>query len=471
MEQRELNILLVCPSNEGWGKSATRGIYYPGGILAVGSRVKDVMPNWNVSLVDGELHRINDLEKMLATTDFHILGLSANTNNYQNCLRLAQNGKEKGATIVLGGPHATAVPLQILKNRSYIDAVIVHDGEDAFSEYLVSYSQNNPKLSNIQNLFYRTTNGEIKSNNVILPTEPPRFDELDFSLLPLQSYWIEHKKEFPNISEKFIQGFTHVGCTWRSMSGGCKFCDIPYPQNNYVPPGRFWRDIRNISRELGIKSMKDYGDCLTGNVERVRALLDAQPKDLKNFEFSCYARSKEVNEEMADMLRDLNVRYAYVGFDSGSNRMLQSMRQGYLVHHNYEAAERLTQRGINITGSLIVGSAGETEETLTETETFAQNLVQNSRVTQLHCSILNVTPGSPYGTQLRQKYPSLFQEDTWDILETSKLWIKTFCSAPYEAIVATAQRINALNPTGQKTGRLRYLGFIKGDKYEKPSIC
>lgn len=472
IEQKNFNIALICPSNEGWGESATRGIYYHGGILAVGSRVKDVMPQWNVTLIDGELCKISELEQRLQNADFHILGLSTNTNNYQNCLKLAQLGKENGATIVLGGPHATAVPIQVLKNRPYIDAIIVHDGESAFLEYLIRCSQNSLDFSNIRNLFWRASGKEIKSNRVTLPTEPPRFDELDFSLFPLHSYWIEHKKEFPDISEKFIQGFTHIGCTWRSRSGGCKFCDIPYPQNNYVPPGRFWRDIRNVQRELEIESMKDYGDCLTGNAERVRALLDARPKDLENFEFSCYARSKEVNEEMADMLRDLNVRYAYVGFDSGSNRMLQSMRQGYSVSHNYEAAERLTQRGINITGSLIVGSAEETEETLVETETFAHKLIKNFRVTQLHCSILNVTPGSPYGTQLRQKYPSLFQEDTWDILETSKLWIKNFCSTSYEAIAATAKRINALNPSKKRTGRLRYFGFTKGgEKHERQSIC
>ncbi len=468
---REKSIVLVCPSNEGWGESATRGIYYPGGILAVGSHVKDFFPSWSVTLFDGELSTMNELEQKLASHDFDVLGLSANTNNYQNCLRLAKLSKEKGASIVLGGPHATAIQKQILKNRSFVDAVVVHDGEAAFLEYVSRHAQRSCDFSDIHNLLWRDKQGEIKQNTLVLPTDPPRFDELDFSLLPLQSYWAEHKKEFPDISERFVQGFTHVGCTWRSRSGGCKFCDIPYPRNNYVPPGRFWRDVRNARRELGVCSMKDYGDCLTGNPERVKALLDARPSELNDFQFSCYARSKEIDETMVDMLRDLNVRYAYVGFDSGSNKMLQSMRQGYTVKANYEAAERLAQHGINISGSLIVGSAGETDETLAETESFAQELVKNPRLTQLHCSILNVTPGSPFGAEICQHYPFLFQEDTWDVLETSKLWITTLCHASYENIITTVYRINALNPTAQKTGRYRRLGFTYRGEYEKSSVC
>lgn len=456
-KSKDLNIVLVCPSNEGWGKSHTYGIYYPGGILAVGSKIKDFMPFWNIKIYDGELYKLSDLENILSKLDIDILGLSANTNNYQNCLYLGKRAKERGVKkVLLGGPHITAVPTQILKNRDFIDAVIVHDGERAFLEYLLRFNSGSADFSGIENLFWKDFDGEIKRNKIILPMDPPRFDDQDYSLINLSSYWKEHEKEFPDICPQFIQGFTHVGCVWRSTSGGCKFCDIPYPKNSYVPPGRFWREISGAKKLLGIKSMKDYGDCLTGNPERVRALIDARPRHLDDFEFSCYARSKEVNDLMADMLKNLNVRYAYVGFDSGSNKMLNSMRQGYSVGFNYKAAEKLTKRNINITGSLILGSEGESEETIIETEKFAHNIL-NYNVTQLNCAILNITPGSPFGTQLKEKYLYLKEDDVWDVFELSKLWIDTYCKVPYETIEKAARKINDLNPSSRK----RYFGFVK----------
>ena len=454
-----MRVGLACPSNEGWGKSHTKGIYYPGGIVAVGSRVSDFMPTWDVTLLDGELLSMSDLEDRIRQSDFDVLGLSANTNNYQNCLRLAQSAKDSGVErVVLGGPHATAVPAQILRNRAFIDAVIVHDGEDAFLGYLRRLGANKKDFAGIQNLYWRDERREIKENRVVLPAQPPRFDDLDFTLIDLEPYWEQHAQEFPEISSHFVQGFTHVGCTWRTKTGGCRFCDIPYPDNGYVPPGRFWREVDSVKEHLDIESMKDYGDCITGNPERVKALLDARPAHLKDFEFSCYARSVEIDEKMADMLQALNVRYAYVGFDSGSNKMLASMRQGYLAKHNLDAAKRLAKRGINIMGSLIVGAEGESEETLKETEEFAEGLVSGKqRVTQLNCGVLNVTPGSPYGLQLKERFPALKEDDVWDIFETSKLWISTYCKAPYDQIVETAKRITSLNPSQRK----RNLGYIE----------
>jgi len=71
---------LICPTNF-YGGSATRGIYYPTGILVVGSLVKDTFPSWGVEIFDGELYSEKELQKKVR--GFDVLGLSANTNNYQ----------------------------------------------------------------------------------------------------------------------------------------------------------------------------------------------------------------------------------------------------------------------------------------------------------------------------------------------------------------------------------------------------
>lgn len=82
--------------------------------------------------------------------------------------------------------------------------------------------------------------------------------------------------------------------------------------NNYQAPGKFWRDLREARDRIGVMSFKDYGDCLTGNSERVKALLDGRPADMQDMQISCYGRSSEITEDMADMLRDLNGRYVYI---------------------------------------------------------------------------------------------------------------------------------------------------------------
>ena len=286
-----MNIALVCPTNY-YGASATKGIYYPMGTLLVGSLVKDTFPSLGVNIFDGELYGKEGLESKIDGVD--VLGLSANTNNYQHCIDLARFAKDHGTRrVVIGGPHASAsiihnnstVPMAelILRNQPSIDVVIVNDGEHAFLKYLTEIQKWNPRYEGIENLSWRENNGEIKHNPRVTPAQPPRVVDMNFSLIDLERYWHEHKSEFPEMSEKFVEGFTHVGCAWREKLG-CSFCDIPYPVNNYQIPGRFWRDLQEARHQLGIHSFKDYGDCLTGNLERVEALLKSRPADMEDVE-------------------------------------------------------------------------------------------------------------------------------------------------------------------------------------------
>ena len=458
-----MKISLICPTNY-YGASATKGIYYPMGILLVGSLAKDTFPSLEVNVIDGELYKKNELESMIEGTE--VLGLSSNTNNYQHCTDLANFAKTHGTQlVVIGGPHASAIlrygnkqiPMAelILRNQQNIDFAVVNDGEFPFLQLLIESKKSSPDYSKINNLFWRDNkSSSIRSNNIILPTQPPRFVDMDFSLIDLNTYWNEHKKEFPNMAEKYIEGFTHVGCAWREKLG-CSFCDIPYPFNNYQAPGRFWRDLGEARKRKGILSFKDYRDCLTGNSERVKALLGARPKDLEDIGFSCYGRSKEITEEMTDMLQALNVRYLYIGFDSGDNKMLRSMQEGYTVKANYDAVERLAKKGINVTGSLILGAAGESIETIANTEKFARNIVQYPNVTQLHCAMLTPFPGAPMNRKFLEANPKFIELDVWDTELTERFWIKHYCEVPYEYIEEKAREINSFNPSSRK----RYFGL------------
>ena len=365
---------------------------------------------------------------------------------------------------MIGGPHASAilnlgdrrVPMAeiILRNRREIDTVIVNDGEESYLEYLVKADRGDVNLSGIQNLFWRTSSGEIKHNQIVPPTKPPRFTDMNLELMDFEQYWREHKKEFPAMDEHYIEGFTHVGCTWRDKVG-CTFCDIPYPFNNYQAPGKFWRDLRESRDRMGVKSFKDYGDCLTGNSERVRALLDGRSSDMQDMEISCYGRSSEITEEMADILRELNVRYVYIGFDSGSKTTLRTMKSGYGPQANYTAIERVERRGINITGSLILGAAEEDENSIAETEAFAREAVKHKNVTQLYCAILTPFPGAPMNFQFLQSVPEFVEKDVWDTEQTKRFWIEKRCKVPYDYIEQKAKEINDLNPSKRK----RYFGL------------
>jgi len=456
-----MKVTLICPTNY-YGASATRQIYYPMGILLIGSLLKDTHPSWEIQVLDGENYSLEDIKEKILGSD--VLGLSANTNNYPYCLELAKFAKDYGADkVVLGGPHASAVAYHqeekislaeiILKKRREIDAVIVGDGEEAFLKYL---EKNSGNYHGIENLVWREE-GKIISNTKKVPSAAPRFIDLDYSLLSLKSYWEEHKKEFPQMNQKFIEGFTHVGCKWREKIG-CLFCDIPYPRYQAQPAGRFWRDLLQAHQQLGINAFKDYGDSLTADKERLKALLESRPSSLEMLDFAAYGRSSEITSEIADLLKDLNVKYLYVGYDSGDNQMLKNLREGYSVKSNYLATERLAERGIKIIGSLILGAPGESKKTMKQTELFAKEILNYGNVTQLYCAALNIFPGASLSQMFLEAYPQFVVDDLWDVTRNTQLWMENFCQASYLEIMKKAEEINALNPSK----RNRYFG-LKSD--------
>src|SRR3989344_5041021 len=168
-----MKISLVCPTNY-YGASATRGLYYPMGILLVGSLTRDTMPSWEIDVIDGELYSRSELEERLRGVD--ILGVSANTNNYKNCIELAEFAKSNGTRkVVIGGPHASAIISHgdrkismaelILRNQSSIDAIIVNDGEEPFLRYVMESSKKNPNYESIENLSWRGQLGTIQRNS------------------------------------------------------------------------------------------------------------------------------------------------------------------------------------------------------------------------------------------------------------------------------------------------------------------
>ena len=63
-----------------------------------------------------------------------------------------------------------------------------------------------------------------------------------------------------------------------------------------------------------------------------------------------------------------------LGFESGSNRMLQAMRKGFRTEEIRSASELLRGEGIRRFGFLLLGGPGETRESVEESLSFAESL-------------------------------------------------------------------------------------------------
>jgi len=84
-------------------------------------------------------------------------------------------------------------------------------------------------------------------------------------------------------------------------------------------------------------------------------------------------RANLVNDEVASLLKAINVKKVNIGVESGSNRVLQYLKgNSVTVEQNEKAIHTLKKHGLNVTASFIVGSPTETVEEMMQTYKFIQ---------------------------------------------------------------------------------------------------
>ncbi len=143
-------IQLVHPTTN-YAKSIHSAVVPPLGLVVIGSEVKKRYPSIELEILDGEILNQKKLEDIV---DADLIGISVNQYNYSNGLNIAKIAKRKGSIVVLGGPHTNYLSSEILKNRPFVDYIVIFQGEKAFPSLIESIIKRKD-LDGIKNLAYR----------------------------------------------------------------------------------------------------------------------------------------------------------------------------------------------------------------------------------------------------------------------------------------------------------------------------
>jgi len=453
-----MNILFVIPK-QGIGRNFADKCFWSRGALQIATFLQSQIQDVNVKIVDCTLLDSQDkIKNYLKEID--ILGISILSSfAYENGVQIANMAKEMGVKkVIMGGYHVSSLPTIVLKNQKSIDAVVVGKGEIAFTQYVRGDS-----LETIKNLVWR--NGEeIVINDIDLAESNEHQLHLDnlpflnYTLIPHKQYWQNHKNTFDFLPNRVYITFTHEGCNWRQKSGGCTFCDLMSKKRVYRNPEKIWNEIYKAVDDLSAEYVKDFGDSITGDKRWLREFLINRPKKLQNIPFWTYARTSEIDEETALLMKELNISCVYVGYESNSNRQLRNMRKGTSAKLNLRATELFAKYHIAVFAGYVLGSKGETEESLKETYEFAKNICSIADVKMSGASPLAVLPGSHDWFELIKNEPKYMEMDILDYKQLELDWLKHFCKGlgpPKEAlekILCYCNKINQLSPLNYRYG-------------------
>jgi hopanoid biosynthesis associated radical SAM protein HpnJ len=191
--------------------------------------------------------------------------------------------------------------------------------------------------------------------------------------------------------------------TGRGCRSKCTFCLWPQTIGGH----RYrTRSVGHVTAEIAqatrhFPQVREYffdDDTFTDDLPRAEAI--ARGLGRLGVTWSCNAKAN-VPRATLEVLRDNGLRLLLVGYESGSQAILNNIRKGIRLDVAREFTRNARSLGIKIHGTFVLGLPGETRETIQRTIEFAREIEPDT---------LQVSLAAPYpGTELYRQA----QEQGW----------------------------------------------------------
>jgi len=299
-----------------------------------------------------------------------IVGISCYTFNRHTCVKLAEIVKDasKKIKVVFGGPHSSIMPTQLFGNSKDIDLIVLNEGEMTFLD-IVQRLKDGKSFENLPGIVYRDA-GEIINNGIREPLE-------DLDKLPIPADYFKYKRVI----------------TSRGCPGTCKFCDTPYlwgPKVRLRSANNVVDELETLSKKYGLSSFIISDDTFTFDKKRTIEICKEIIRRNLKITWDCRSRVNFICEERLRWMKKAGCVVISYGVESGSQKILNNLKKGITVEQIRKAATLTRRFGFNLNYFIIVGSPGETDETIRET----MKLIEETKPTSVFTYIMQLTPGT-----------------------------------------------------------------------------
>ncbi len=323
-----------------------------------------------ISFVDAPAEGI-DLKKILdsnAPPDLVILDTSTPsiTSDLQTTKTLAKEWPN--AHVCLVGPHVTALAEESL-NASSAHSVARGEYDDTVAE-LADCLSNGQTLDSIDGLTWQ-------EGKQVYHNKPRQLiDDLD--RLPFVSRIYRRFLDFrhyfnPNALSPMVTILSSRGCPYM-----CDFCVYPHTMTGKRQRTRSPKNVVDEMEEIessfpGVRAIFFEDDTLTANRVHTRALCEEILNRGIRLSWTANARA-DVDLDTLRLMRKANLRCLCVGFESGAEDILDHMHKRMNPDRAREFMADAREAGVLIHGCFIVGTPGETENSMNQTLNLALEL-------------------------------------------------------------------------------------------------
>jgi hopanoid biosynthesis associated radical SAM protein HpnJ len=317
-------------------------------------------------LIDAPPHHISMNDVLRIAADCELIVIQTSSPSLSNDIKCAAALKSRNPHAQIGfvGAHVTVLPEQTLLQAPMLDFVC--RGE--FDYTCLELARGN-SLDQINGLTYRTPDGAVCHT-------PEREMLLDPDCLP--SIFPVYHKDL-NINNYFIGYLLHPYVsffTGRGCPSKCTFCLWPQTIGGHryraKSPAAVIQELQE-GVELFPQVREWFFDDDTFTVDKARAIEISKGLARLRLTWSCNARAN-VDYDTLKQLRANGLRLVVVGFESGSQEILNRIKKGTTLDMARTFMRNCRQLGIKVHGTFMIGLPIETEETIEKTIRFAQEL-------------------------------------------------------------------------------------------------
>ncbi|NJD91478.1 MAG: radical SAM protein [Geobacter sp.] len=309
--------------------------------------------DWHVTLCDDEL------EEPDYNGRYDAVAITVRTVTSLRAFEVADRFRERGVTVLLGGPHATFYHDEM---ADHADAVCIGEGEEVFQQMLEDAA-----AGRLQKIYQRTEPASMTG----LPT--PRWDLLDLKRHVFYSpYVIQQSRGCP---------YTCDFCAERRLNG-----DFGW---RYRPADEVVEEIR----KCGSKHVFFAASQFVGDMGPTRELLE-KLIPLKIHWSALFSPRFGLDGDFLDLAKRSGLLHVNMGIESVSQKTLSTMHKDCNNVQTYvEMIKNLNERNISYSFNFVLGADTDDSEVLSSTLEFVQkhkvpaayfNLLAPLRGTQLY---------------------------------------------------------------------------------------
>lgn len=372
--------------------------YPPLGLLYISSHLK--RSGFSVEILDSTFL---DMAAALATLGERrpkLVGIYVNLITRRNALALIAKCKSVGAIVILGGPEPANYAGEYLARGA--DIIVSGEGEQTLAELIPHLARHGlAQLDSVSGIAFSGAAGEIRKT-----ASRPQIKDLDAQPFPdrgaidLERYLTTWKRYHGVRSVSLIvaRGCPYT-CNWCSHS-------VFGHSHRRRSPGNVADEIAHIRDSYAPDQLWFADDVFTINQKWLEAFAVEMKRRGLRYPFETITREDRLNERVADLLAELGCYRIWIGAESGSQKILDSMDRRTSAARMREMIKLVKRKGIRAGTFIMLGYDGETWDDIDATAHHLRSAVPDDVLTTLSYPI----KGTPYYDRVSDR---IVAEDAW----------------------------------------------------------